>query len=201
MTGCSYKLLNNSDENCSPYSEYKVYEIDGKKYRFNVVEGKSNPHIENDYNSFFYKTNFDDSIVKKYLNQLKFKKEDIVQLYNLELFITKTELNEPLLDGKLVSAIVHFIDKENYLYVRYFELESNKIQEVETLRTIVPYISASASYLNFKFLKENDILTNSFIFYNKAKKTFNRINKKSFDELLINYKRKNGTLPKKYKDL
>jgi hypothetical protein len=176
-------------QNCSPDSELGIFEINGHCREFNIIDGKSLNHIDDDNKTFFYETNFSEDFVIERMEELNISKKTIDNLYRLELFIEKKSPSDefPILGGRLVSAIVHYKDNYNNLRVKYFGLEEDLIKEIPELRKIVPYVSASSSYLNFKQLKQRGIITNSYSLYNPNLEDFNETNAVTFTRPLTEY--------------
>jgi hypothetical protein len=201
VTSCSItSITKNSNTSCSPSSETRTLIIQDVKYEFNVVLGESNSHLYNNFNALFYPTDFTEPFIKDRIDQLGLSDEDIKQLYNLELFILKNENRDLTVEGDLLSAIVHFIDEKNLLSVRYYEIINNSISEIKELRANVPYISSSASYLNFLSLENQGFSVSDVIFYNEDEKKISNINNPSFSTLLANFKKEKGLLPESWVD-
>jgi len=193
---CSENSNNaNFDQNCSPNSENLALKINGVCREFKVVDGKSLDFIDNDRLTYFYATDFTEDFIKNRINEISLKNDIIDNLYDVELFIKKDtdNLEELLINGVLVSAIVHYKGQNNNLRVKYFELDENKLVEVVKLSRIVPFVCATTSYLNFKRLKSQNILANSFSFYNNRNIEIKRSNALPLSKSFTKYLEENNT--------
>ena len=185
--------VNTLEDNCSPNSVLETLNLNDEPIEYNVVYGSKNNNLDNDFKTFFATLDYDRYRIYDLIDGLVLKENEKESLYSIDLFFVKNDSYDknPIGSENLVSAIIHYLDNNDYLRVKYFLIDKNSLREVDQVRSIAPFVSGSASYDNFLYLKnELGIITNNYIFTNSNIQKPKRSNTRPFSNTLSEYHKK-----------